>query len=251
MADEIIKEGVSVDEAIDAALVELGADIADVDFEILDEPGKRLFGLGGERPARVRVWIREDDAEVSGHTEDFEEAGLEATPIAEEASSTQTLEEEADLTDEQLDQVADVATGVVGELLAGFGIDAKIEEYEGDEGELILDIVGDDLGILIGRHGKTLDAMQTLASAITNRKAPYRYPILVDVSGYRYRRKAKLEEIAKRSADRASRQGRAVRLRPMSSYERKVVHMALRDDRRVATSSEGEEPFRQVVVSPK
>jgi anaerobic selenocysteine-containing dehydrogenase len=126
-----------------------------------------------------------------------------------------------------------------------------ISGYEPIGWDEAFDIVGDDLGILIGRHGKTLDALQTVVAAVTNRKSELRYPILVDVSGYRYRRKAKLEEIARRAADRVARQGRPVKLRPMSSYERKVVHMTLRDDRRVVTASEGEEPFRQVVVGPK
>jgi len=249
MKQETITEGASVEEAVEAALEELGASQEDVDYEILDEPGKRLFGLAGEKPARVRMWLKAaeptlEDEEVE---EEVEPEVLPAEVVGEAGAGV----EQEELTDEELDQVADVATSVLTEVLAGFGVTANIEEYEGDVGEIILDIVGDDLGILIGRHGKTLDALQTVVAAITNRKAPFRYPILVDVAGYRYRRKAKLEEIAKRAADRAARQGRPVKLRPMSSYERKVVHMALRDDRRVMTASEGEEPFRQVVVGPK
>jgi len=79
----------------------------------------------------------------------------------------------------------------------------------------------------------------------------FRYPVVVDVEGYRHRRRQKVEEIAKRAADRASRQKTAVRLRPMTAYERRIVHVALRDDRRVETGSEGAEPYRQVVVKPK
>ena len=105
--------------------------------------------------------------------------------------------------------------------------------------------------MLIGRHGRTLDAFQTLVTAVTNRKIERRYPVLVDVEGYRSRRKVKLEETAKSAADRVRRTGREVRLRPMSSYERKIVHVALRDDGRVTTASEGDDPFRRVVVSPR
>ena len=105
--------------------------------------------------------------------------------------------------------------------------------------------------MLIGRHGRTLDALQALSSAITNRKLGFRYPIIVDVEGYRHRRRQKLEDIARRSADRAARQHTAVRLRPMTAYERRVVHVALRDDRRITTQSEGEDPFRMVVINPK
>ena len=135
---------------------------------------------------------------------------------------------------------------------AAFGIeDAAVEEYEGDEGEIILDVVGGDLALLIGRHGRTLDALQTLVSAITSRELGFRHPVIVDVEGYRHRRRQKLEDIARRSADRSARQHISVRLRPMTAYERRVVHVALRDDQRVTTQSEGEDPFRVVVVNPK
>lgn len=249
MKHEVIKEAASVEEALEAARAELGGQEADIDYEILDEPGKRLFGLGGEKPARIRAWLV--TGEPVEDQDDVYEEEFHGEELQESRPALPSEREVPELTDEQLDQVADVGTSVVKELLGGFGIEATIEEYEGDDGEIILDIVGDDLGILIGRHGRTLDAFQTIAAAVTNRTAPFRYPVLVDVSGYRYRRKAKLEEIAKRAADRVARQGRPVKLRPMSSYERKVVHMALRDDRRVTTVSEGEEPFRQVVVEPK
>jgi spoIIIJ-associated protein len=88
-------------------------------------------------------------------------------------------------------------------------------------------------------------------SAITSRQLGFRYPVIVDIEGYRHRRRQKLEDIARRSADRAAQQKTSVRLRPMTAYERRIVHVALRDDHRVATGSEGEDPFRMVVISPK
>ena len=138
------------------------------------------------------------------------------------------------------------------QILGHFGIDsATVEEYEGDEGEIILDVVGGDLGLLIGRHGRTLDALQTAVGAVTTRQVGFRYPVVVDVEGYRHRRRQKIEDMARRAADRASRQHIEVRMRPMTAYERRVVHVALRNDARVKTGSEGAEPYRQVVISPK
>ena len=155
------------------------------------------------------------------------------------------------LSDEDLDKVADTAVNALKTILTSFAIDGStIEEYEGDEGEIILDVVGGDLAILIGRHGRTLDALQTLVSAITSRELGFRHPVIVDVEGYRHRRRQKLEDIARRSADRSARQHIPVRLRPMTAYERRVVHVALRDDKRVSTGSEGEDPFRVVVIKP-
>jgi spoIIIJ-associated protein len=248
MKREAITDAATIEEALQAGLLELGAAEDDVEYEVLDEPGKRLFGA--VRQARVRVWMKEEDAEEAESPEDEDlPQELVAEPVAVEPAVSEP--EEEPLTDDQLDEIADAGVAATQSILAGFGIEATIDEYEGDDGEIILDIVGGDLGILIGRHGKTLDAMQTLVSALTNRAVNRRYPVLVDVEGYRSRRRVKLEDIAKRTAERVARQGRPVKLRPMSSYERKVVHVALREDRRVVTVSEGEEPFRQVVVSPK
>lgn len=250
MLTEIIKEAPSVEEAVDAGLEELGVQADAAEYEVLEGPGKSLFG--GAKPAKVRVWLKKDVVErmqraASGEEEAEDEVEAEEMPGELLAGPPETPE----LTEEELDKVADTAVAVIQEILAAFGIEAAIDEYEGDEGEIILDIVGGELGILIGRHGKTLDALQTLVAAITSRQLGFRYPVVVDVEGYRGRRREKLEDMARRTADRVSRQGRAIRLRPMTSYERRVVHMALRGDKRVLTGSEGEEPMRAVVVSPK
>lgn len=241
MEREVVTEGPSVAEAIDAALEELGVQQDAVEYEVIEEGGRGLFG--STRPSRVRVrlkaeFVREVEREESGRDE------ASAADAPESAAP-------APLSDEEIDRVADEAVGVVQTILAGFGLSCEIEEYEGDYGELILDAVAEDAAVLIGRHGRTLDALQTLVSALVFKKTGLRHPLLVDVSGYRYRRKSKLDEIARGAAERVRRTGQPVKLRPMSSYERKVIHMALREDARVTTVSEGEEPFRQVVVVPR
>lgn len=246
MHEEITREGSTVEEALDAALEEMGVQQNAVEYEVLEEHGKGLFGLG-TKGARVRVRLKpEFVAEMQRRDTEPEDAAPASV-----GAGADTDTDTAELSDEEFDRVADTAVGVVQEILASFAIESSIDEYEGDEGEVILDIVGGELGILIGRHGKTLESLQTLVSAISNKRLGQRYPLLVDVEGYRARRKVKLEEMARQAADRANRQSRAIKMRPMSAYERKVVHVALRNDRRVTTASEGEEPLRQVVVSPK
>jgi len=256
MKKEATTEATTVEEAIDAALEELGVQQDAVDYEVLEEPGKKLFGMGATRSARDRVWIKDD------YLHEIESARQAARDILDVVEEPEPFEatarlgeslppETPELSDEELDKVADEAVSVIHSILGFFGVSASIEEYEGDEGEIILDIVGGECATLIGRHGRTLDAIQALVSAITNRRLGFRYPVVVDVEGYRHRRKSKLEDIARRSADRAARQGIPVHLRPMTAYERRIVHVALRDDRRVMTESEGEEPYRQVVVIPR
>jgi spoIIIJ-associated protein len=246
MRTEIVKEAPSVEEAVDAALEDLGVQADAAEYEVLEAASKGIFGSG--HGARVRVWIKPAVVAELARTPEEEDEESEAEvelPVALRA------EERPELTEEELDKVADAAVASVQNVLASFGIEAAIDEYEGDDGEIILDIVGGDLAILIGRHGKTLDALQTLVAAATSRQLGFRYPVVVDVEGYRGRRREKLEDMARRTADRVARQKRAVKLRPMTSYERRVIHMVLRDDRRVLTASEGEDPSRAVVISPK
>ena len=178
----------------------------------------------------------------------------EAEKIEDDAAvvkSDSIQESDEGISDEDLDRIADTAIATLQDILKHFDVgDVTIDEYEGDEGELILDITGDDLAVLIGRHGKTLDALQFLVSAITVRTIGFRYPVVVDVEGYKGRQREKLESIAHNAANKAARQNRSVKLRPMTPYERRIVHIALRDDDRVDTASEGEGSARHVVVLP-
>ncbi len=173
----------------------------------------------------------------------LEEDDFEEAPSDDEAGT--------EITDEELDRIADTAIAALQDILKHFDVgEVTIDEYEGDEGELILDITGDDLAVLIGRHGKTLDALQFVVSAITVRSIGFRYPVIIDVEGYKNRQRQKLESIARSSANKAASQHRSVKLRPMTPYERRIVHIALRDDSRVETASEGEGSARHVVVIP-
>lgn len=246
MEREKIAEAPSVEEALDAALEEMGVQQDAVEYEVLEQPSKRLFGAG--KMARVRVWLKESFVKELERTELDEEEGSHE---ADEPQPGFVASGPVELSDEDFERVADAAVEVIQQILDCFAIESNIDEYEGDEGEVVLDIVGGELGLLIGRHGRSLEALQTLVAAITNKKLGQRYQVMVDVEGYRARRRVKLEEMARQAADRASRQHRMIKMRPMSAYERKVVHVALRNDRRVQTASEGEDPFRQVVVSPK
>lgn len=164
----------------------------------------------------------------------------------------QGYEAESQYSEEEVDRIADTAIEAIQDILKYFDVgEVSIEEYEGDEGELILDITGDDLAVLIGRHGRTLDALQFLISSITSRIVGHRYPIVVDVEGYKARQRQKIEDIALNAADKAVDQDRSIKLRPMTPYERRIVHITLRGDERVETMSEGEGRARRVVVSPR
>ena len=175
---------------------------------------------------------------------------VEDAPAGEFTAIAERYKAGEELTDEELDTIADVAVSVLRDLLSFFDArETPIDEYEGDEGELILDVTAPDLAVLIGRHGRTLESLQTIFSLLVSRKLGFRYPVAVDVEGYKSRRHDKVISMAHSAASRAVRQHSSVSLPPMSAYERRLVHIALRDNDRVDTHSEGSDPERRVVIT--
>ena len=156
------------------------------------------------------------------------------------------------LSDEDLDAIVDVALKVLRDILGYFdAADAPIDEYDGDGGEIILDVTAPNLAVLIGRHGRTLESLQSMFSLLVSRKLGFRFPVVVDIEGYKSRRHDKIVAMAERAASRAVRQHGSVALQPMNAYERRLVHIALRDNDAVETHSEGIDPDRHVVVSAR
>ena len=176
MYKETLAEASTLDEALDRAAKELGFRVDDIQYEILSAPERKIFGK--DVPAKVRAWVEvaprpvpEEDLELDERFCEMEKQPFEA--------------ERQELTEEELDMVADTAIAILRDILKYFDAqDASIDEYEGDDGELLLDIVGVDLAVLIGRHGKTLDSLQLLVSAAVNKKLGFRYPVVIDVEGY-------------------------------------------------------------------
>jgi len=197
------------------------------------------------------IAFERDDLDAGSPIDETEENN-ELEYADDEAEEDSAGDKKPEMTEEELDRIADIAIETLREILAFFGAENNaIDEYEGDEGELILDVIGDDLAVLIGRYGKTLDALQYLVASIVNKRIGYRHPIAIDVEGYRNRRRQKLENLAKSAAARCIRSKKEVRLRPMTPYERRTIHIILRDEKRVETYSEGIDPQRQIVVKPR
>jgi spoIIIJ-associated protein len=217
-----------VDQAIEKALRELDADPDEVETEVLTEGSRGLLGLGAEE-ARVRVTLIEPEG-LAGESVVAGEHGAEAG------------------------EMGSIALEVLRDLLNHMGIDATVvvrDLGEDDAQPLVLDVEGDDLGILIGRQGETLRDLQYITRLIVSRKLQRWVNVLVDVGGYKRRRERILSELAERMAQRVVDEGRAVTLEPMPAHERRVVHMALRDHRSVTTESTGEGHRRKVVILPK
>lgn len=161
------------------------------------------------------------------------------------------MEFKTKVSDEELDKIADTSIESVREIAQFFELgEIEVSEFEGDEGELILDLDGEDLSVLIGHHGSTIQSFQQMVSLITSIKLGYKYPVTIDVHGYKSRQKNKLEDLAYKMANKALNQNRKVNLRPMSPYDRRIIHMVLSDEQDVETYSVGEGKDRHVVIKP-
>ncbi len=133
----------------------------------------------------------------------------------------------------------------------GTGTQVNIVAENDHPRQVVLEVEGENMGLLIGKRGQTIDALQYLTTLITNREKDEEYlRVIIDAENYRNRREKTLEALAKRMAEKAARTGRKVLLEPMSPQERRVIHMTLKDDDRVKTLSQGEEPFRKVCIEP-
>jgi spoIIIJ-associated protein len=213
--------GETVGEAKWAALRELESLVPDldrdsVDFQVVSEGERGLLGVGFS-PAHV----------------------IASAP----ADVTRSVEAEVE------DEGATEAREIVERITAAIGADVSVSARERD-GVVTVTCSGPDVALVIGKHGQTIDAMQYLANAITRAQGGDR-EVVVDASGYRARRTATLEGIARRTAQRVTATGRRAELEPMTPVERKIVHEALKDDPGVETASEGSEPNRYVVVVPR
>jgi spoIIIJ-associated protein len=176
--------------------------------------------------------------------------GVGYTPARVVATAARAAAAERAAAPDESDEAARVRN-LLERIAAGIGVacTVRIEEREDMIGATL---TGPDLGIVIGRHGQTIDAIQYLANAVAHRDlGPERKPVVVDAAGYRARRTAALEAVAQRSAEQASATGGPVSLEPMTAVERKVVHEFLKEDPEVETASEGTEPNRYVVVRPR
>lgn len=221
----------TLDEAKKMASEEFGLDLLDIRFEIIEQPAKKLFGTKGD--FRVRASCEPPKATAA-------RPAAEAKPAPAASPSAPVNAESFGFVIEYLKKIL-AALG-----LKDFDVNVK------SEGEnLVLDVTGDDLGIIIGRRGETLDSLQYLAILANNRggESQNRPRVIVDCNGYREKRADALQTLATRTANKVLKQGRRVTLEPMNPYERRIIHSKVAEISGVYSNSVGEEPFRKVVIS--
>jgi spoIIIJ-associated protein len=229
-------EGGTIDEAIDRALELLHIERDKVDIEIVENASRGLLGFGGKR-ARIRARVRNPLSAPSPASN---------TPVSQETradgpSATAARDPDASIAG---------ARDTLAEILRQLGVEPSVEIERNGDDSWCFRMPASGSGIVIGRHGQTLDAIEYLLNRIAGRAGSAPIRITVDVEGYRERRQDSVEQVARRAADQARQTGRPVMLPPMSPRDRRTVHVALTDERGVTTRSEGEGSTRRVVVVP-
>jgi spoIIIJ-associated protein len=228
-------------------------------MEVLDAGTKGLFGLGG-RQVRVRLTVKSDEA--TGSQEPVTPASKpdhKSAPAPKKKSKPKPQEpapESVSEGDVHTDELLNLAEETVSKLLHHMNMQAQVsahyEETDREDRRTIhVDVRGDDLSILIGRRSETLNAFQYVASLMVGKEVEQWVQLVVDVEGYRSRREKQLRQMARRMAEQTVKTGRRQVLEPMSSNERRIVHIELREHPAVTTESIGEEPYRKVTIIPK
>lgn len=238
MSITIEKTAKTVDEAIDKALSELNVSMDEADVEILETGSKGIFGLGG-KDAKVRVTVKGKEEPLSFAVAD-QRKETESVPVPAKKAAVPT-------DDSEVEKIAlSFLQGIFDYLKVAPNV-----AVERKEESLWLTMTGANLGVIIGRRGETLDSLQYLTNLVVNRKVAEKQRIILDVEGYRKTREETLRDLAEKMANKALKMNGPLRLEPMNPHERRIIHMTLQGDERVETYSEGEEPFRRVVIKKK
>lgn len=256
--DFIEKTGKNVEEALNDALAELKTTADKVNVEVIEEAKNGIFGLFAKK-AKIRVTLKDAakkigdivDETVDSIKEDYKAGKQEAAAARENAKKEEA--KPASVREYVIEEAAvDAAKEFLQKIFNAMRIEVVMEKFiNKNEGVVTFKLHGSDMGILIGKHGQTLDSLQYLTNLVANKNSAERIRIVIDIEDYRERRVETLNRLAQRLADKVKRTGERVVLEPMNPHERKIIHVALQNDRRITTLSEGEEPYRRVVIELK
>ena len=234
--------GKSVEDALTQATVELGLTSDKLDYEVLEKGSSGILGLGA-KDAVIKVSLKGEKKASEPKAEKKEEKPAKA--------SEEKASEKKEVLENPEEAIA-VVKDFLKEVFASMNLEVTLSaEYDAEENTINVDMVGPEMGIIIGKRGQTLDSLQYLTNLALNRKVDTYTKVKLDTEDYRRRRKETLENLAKNCAYKAKRTRKPVSLEAMNPYERRVIHYALQDDDSVTTHSEGEEPYRHVVITLK
>ncbi len=253
MARVLEIEGESVDQALYLGLEQMKLSIDEIEMEVLEYGKKGFMGIGN-KPAKVRLTEREEAVVpefILNKDKPKEKPRREKRDRREKREkSEETFVATGEYFPEGTEFVENEVTEFLKGLMEHVGVNGTVKAANTDNG-LLVNLEGDDMGVLIGRRGETLDAVQYLASLVYNKDKNDYHRVTVDTENYRKKRENTLIRLAKKKAAQVARTGKKVVLEPMSPFERRIIHFALQNDKFVTTYSEGEEPNRHLVIDKK
>lgn len=268
MADFSEKWGTDVDTAVQLALADLNLTIDEVDVTVLEEPSRGFFGIGSklalvrvEKKKKPEEKVQSKKAETAKkeykeHKKETKKEIKEAKKQTEEKPVIKEFQEETKETaktvsEENLKPCENhVALDFLKEVTGEMGLALEISAKEGED-SLYINIQGKDSGTIIGKRGQTLDAIQYLTSLVVNKDNEKYTRVVIDAENYREKREKTLEALAQRLAAKVVKTRKSVKLEPMNPYERKVIHATLQNNPKVVTRSEGQDPYRRVIIELK
>ena len=246
----------TVEDALTEASIELGLASTDIDYEVIEKGSAGFLGIGAKQ-AVITAWKKvEEKPKKEKKAEKKPEKKVEKEVVVEEVKETPKVEEKKAEVPEKEEKLAEVEPQTkeacekfLKDVLKSMDMEVTLTSEIDEDGALSINMEGENMGILIGKRGQTLDSLQYLTNRVANKMQDGYVRVKLDTENYRERRKETLENLAKNIAHKVKRTKRAVSLEPMNPYERRIIHSALQGDKYVSTHSEGEEPYRRVVVT--
>ncbi|MCG7408388.1 protein jag [Paenibacillus sp. ACRRX] len=256
----LIVSGKTIEDAVQKGLAQLEATKDQVTVRVIDQPSRGLFGLIGVRAAKVELTLQEAPAkaiEQSAIRKADPSAHLSSVSVADSVSAHKPQQAGKHAHEEaasnggspQIDGIEEAKQFVL-DVARSMGLEVEIH-VDKRKDNIMFDIAGSDLGLIIGRRGQTLDSLQYLTNLVANRYSDHHLRIVLDAEQFRERRKQTLESLSERLANKVIRTRKELMLEPMSPQERKIIHAKLQDHPKVKTYSKGEEPNRRIVITLK
>ena len=251
----------TVEDALTEASIELGLASTEIDYEVIEKGSAGFLGIGAKQ-AVITAWKKVEEKpkkekkvekKPEKKVEKIEEKPVELKKEKEVIEVSEEVEIEASEKEEKLAEVEpqtkEACEKFLKDVLKSMDMEVTLTSEIDEDGALSITMEGDNMGILIGKRGQTLDSLQYLTNRVANKMQDGYVRVKLDTENYRARRKETLENLAKNIAHKVKRTKRAVSLEPMNPYERRIIHSALQGDKYISTHSEGEEPYRRVVVT--
>jgi spoIIIJ-associated protein len=242
-------EGKTTEEAINNASHELNIPAENLEFDIIEPGSAGIFGLVGTRKTKLRVTILKDTDDAD--EDDFDNIDQLDTLLEDRSEKPEAVEEVEEIEEIVDNEYFDIARDALENILKLIPVDTTVTGKPSSNGKISLVIEGDTSGLLIGRKGKTLDALQYIVNKITNKNADKKLKVVIDSENYRQRRIDSLTQMAIKIGNKAKKFKKPFSTSPLNPHDRRIVHLALKNVEKLETRSRGEGLHKRVVVIPK